>query len=39
MLEAGLPPIADQNANSSGTDITGYLIEGEGFSAIVPDHS
>ena len=37
MLEAGPPPIADQNANSSGTDLTGYLTEGQGFSAFVLD--
>jgi predicted dithiol-disulfide oxidoreductase (DUF899 family) len=37
MLEVGVPPIADQNANSSGTDITGYLTEGQGFSAFVLD--
>jgi predicted dithiol-disulfide oxidoreductase (DUF899 family) len=32
-----LPPIADQNANSSGTDVTGYLTQGPGFSAFVLD--
>jgi predicted dithiol-disulfide oxidoreductase (DUF899 family) len=37
MLEAGPPPIVDHNANSSGTDITGYLTEGPGFSAFVLD--
>ena len=37
MLEAGAPQIADQNANSSGTDLTGYLTEGQGFSAFVLD--
>ena len=37
ILEA-LPPIADQNANSSGTDLTGYLSEGTGFSAFVLDN-
>jgi predicted dithiol-disulfide oxidoreductase (DUF899 family) len=36
MLEA-LPPIAGQNANSSGTDVTGYLTESQGFSAFVLD--
>jgi hypothetical protein len=35
--EAGPPPIADQNANSSGTEVTGYLTEGESFSAFVLD--
>jgi predicted dithiol-disulfide oxidoreductase (DUF899 family) len=37
VLEAGLPPIAEQNASSSGTDIIGYLTEGQGFSAFVLD--
>jgi predicted dithiol-disulfide oxidoreductase (DUF899 family) len=37
MLEAGPPPIVDHNANSSGTDVTGYLTEGPGFSAFVLD--
>jgi predicted dithiol-disulfide oxidoreductase (DUF899 family) len=40
MLEAGPPPIAEQpyqNANSSGTDLTGYLTQGPGFSAFVLD--
>jgi predicted dithiol-disulfide oxidoreductase (DUF899 family) len=32
-----LPPIAEQNANSSGTDLTGYLSQGPGFSAFVLD--
>jgi predicted dithiol-disulfide oxidoreductase (DUF899 family) len=35
MLEAGPPPIVDHNASSSGTDVTGYLTEGPGFSAFV----
>ena len=33
MLEAGAPPGVDQNARSSGTDVTGYLTQGPGFSA------
>ena len=40
LLEAGPPPIAEQpyqNANSSGTDLTGYLTQGPGFSAFVLD--
>jgi predicted dithiol-disulfide oxidoreductase (DUF899 family) len=37
MLEAGPPPIVDHNANSSGTDVTGYLTQGSGFSAFVLD--
>jgi predicted dithiol-disulfide oxidoreductase (DUF899 family) len=34
ILEA-LPPIAEHNANSTGTDLTGYLTQGFGFSAFV----
>jgi predicted dithiol-disulfide oxidoreductase (DUF899 family) len=37
MLEAGPPPTVDHNAKSSGTDVTGYLTEGPGFSAFVLD--
>jgi predicted dithiol-disulfide oxidoreductase (DUF899 family) len=37
MLEAGPPPTIDHNAKSSGTDVTGYLTEGPGFSAFVLD--
>jgi predicted dithiol-disulfide oxidoreductase (DUF899 family) len=37
MLEAGPPPTLEHNANSSGTDVTGYLTEGPGFSAFVLD--
>jgi predicted dithiol-disulfide oxidoreductase (DUF899 family) len=37
MLEAGAPPIVDRNANSTGTDVTGYLTETFGFSAFVLD--
>jgi predicted dithiol-disulfide oxidoreductase (DUF899 family) len=37
MLEAGVPPAVDQNARSSGTDVTGYLTQGPGFSAFVLD--
>jgi predicted dithiol-disulfide oxidoreductase (DUF899 family) len=37
MLESGAPPIVDQNAKSSGTDVTGYLTEGQGLSAFVLD--
>jgi len=35
MLEAGLPPVVEQLANASGTDIVGYLSEGPGFSAFI----
>jgi predicted dithiol-disulfide oxidoreductase (DUF899 family) len=37
MLEAGAPPIVEHNAKSSGTDVTGYLTEGQGLSAFVLD--
>jgi predicted dithiol-disulfide oxidoreductase (DUF899 family) len=35
MTESGLPPIAEQNARSSGTDVGGYLTESPGFSTFV----
>ena len=37
MLEAGPSPVLDYNASSSGTDVTGYLTEGPGFSAFALD--
>jgi predicted dithiol-disulfide oxidoreductase (DUF899 family) len=37
LLEAGLPPIVEHNASSTGTEITGYLTELFGFSAFVLD--
>ena len=37
MLQAGPPPIVDHYANSTGTDVTGYLTEGQGLSAFVLD--
>ena len=37
MTESGLPPIVDQNARSTGTDVVGYLTESPGFSAFVHD--
>jgi predicted dithiol-disulfide oxidoreductase (DUF899 family) len=37
MLEAGAPPIVEHNAESSGTDVTGYLTQAQGFSAFVLD--
>jgi predicted dithiol-disulfide oxidoreductase (DUF899 family) len=37
LLEAGLPPIVEHNANSTGTDVTGYLTELFGFSAFILD--
>src|SRR5439155_968127 len=37
MLEAGTPPAVASNARASGTDVTGYLTEGPGFSAFALD--
>jgi predicted dithiol-disulfide oxidoreductase (DUF899 family) len=37
MLKAERPPIVDHNANSTGTDVTGYLTEVFGFSAFALD--
>jgi len=37
MLEAGPPPVLDHNARSTGTDVTGYLSQGPGFSVFVLD--
>ena len=37
MLEAGVPLTVERNADMSGTDPTGYLTEGTGFSAFVLD--
>ena len=36
MLEAGVPPGIEHGASSSGTDATGYLTQGPGFSVFVP---
>jgi predicted dithiol-disulfide oxidoreductase (DUF899 family) len=36
-LDASFPPIVEQNAHASGTDIAGYLTESPGFSAFVRD--
>ena len=33
-----LPPIVEQNARSSGTDLVGYLTESPGFSTFVRDN-
>ena len=35
MLEGGTPPIVDQLASATGTDVVGYLSEGPGVSAFV----
>jgi predicted dithiol-disulfide oxidoreductase (DUF899 family) len=37
LMEGALPPIVEQNARSSGTDIVGYLTEDPGFSTFVHD--
>jgi predicted dithiol-disulfide oxidoreductase (DUF899 family) len=37
MLEAGTPATVDLNARSSGTDVTGYLSQGPGFSVFALD--
>jgi predicted dithiol-disulfide oxidoreductase (DUF899 family) len=37
MLEAEAPPAVEANARSSGTDLTGYLTQGPGFTAFVLD--
>jgi predicted dithiol-disulfide oxidoreductase (DUF899 family) len=37
MTESGLPPIVEQNARSTGTDVVGYLTESPGFSTFVHD--
>jgi predicted dithiol-disulfide oxidoreductase (DUF899 family) len=36
-MESGLPPIVEQNARSTGTDVVGYLTESPGFSTFVND--
>jgi predicted dithiol-disulfide oxidoreductase (DUF899 family) len=35
MLETGMPPIVPHNADSTGTDIVGYLTERFGFSSFI----
>src|SRR5262245_56755008 len=37
MTQSGLPPIVEQNARSTGTDVAGYLTESPGFSAFIRD--
>jgi predicted dithiol-disulfide oxidoreductase (DUF899 family) len=37
MTKARIPPIAERNARSSGTDVGGYLTESPGFSTFVHD--
>jgi predicted dithiol-disulfide oxidoreductase (DUF899 family) len=34
---SGLPPIVEQNASATGTDVVGYLTESPGFSTFVRD--
>jgi predicted dithiol-disulfide oxidoreductase (DUF899 family) len=36
-LNAAFPPIVEQNARASGTDVAGYLTESPGFSAFARD--
>jgi predicted dithiol-disulfide oxidoreductase (DUF899 family) len=36
-LDGAFPPIVEQNARATGTDITGYLTESPGFSTFVRD--
>ena len=36
-MDGALPPIVEQNARASGTDIAGYLTENPGFSAFALD--
>jgi predicted dithiol-disulfide oxidoreductase (DUF899 family) len=35
MTKSGLPPIVEQNARATGTDVAGYLTESPGFSTFV----
>src|SRR4029079_10359148 len=37
MTGGGLPPIVEQNARATGTDVAGYLTESPGFSTFVRD--
>jgi predicted dithiol-disulfide oxidoreductase (DUF899 family) len=37
MTGSGLPPIVEQNARASGTDVAGYMTESPGFSSFVRD--
>ena len=37
MTKSGLPPIVEQNARATGTDVAGYLTESPGFSAFARD--
>jgi predicted dithiol-disulfide oxidoreductase (DUF899 family) len=37
MIEAGTPPVVEQLASATGTDVVGYLTEAPGFSAFVRD--
>src|SRR5688572_26359898 len=37
MTASGLPPIVEQNARSTGTDVVGYLTESPGFSTFARD--
>ena len=37
MMGGGIPPIAEQNARASGTDLAGYMTESPGFSAFIKE--
>jgi predicted dithiol-disulfide oxidoreductase (DUF899 family) len=39
MRSEGLPPIVEQNARATGTDVVGYLTESPGFSAFAKNDS
>jgi predicted dithiol-disulfide oxidoreductase (DUF899 family) len=38
MMGGGIPPIAEQNARTAGTDLAGYMTESPGFSTFVNDN-
>jgi predicted dithiol-disulfide oxidoreductase (DUF899 family) len=37
MIEAGIPPLVDHLASTSGADVVGYLSESPGFSTFISD--
>jgi predicted dithiol-disulfide oxidoreductase (DUF899 family) len=37
MMKGGLPPIVEQNARATGTDVGGYMTESPGFSTFAKD--
>jgi predicted dithiol-disulfide oxidoreductase (DUF899 family) len=38
MTGSGIPPIVEQNARATGTDVAGYMTESPGFSTFVRDN-